>query len=237
MFMYVYEKRSCLMRLIIFVLAIFLIMPYVCAKNINESSINYVEINSEDTADSKYTFDDNAMSGKVVKLKKGTELSISLTTPIDTSTAKENDIVEAVLNNNLVIDNVVAAEQGSIVKGKIIKARSGSSGIRNGKVSIVFDKIITTENRTFNISTKKIDFVVSEEGKWISATKTFMLVLLAAACVVCSGGAGIGAVVIGAFFLGKEIRNKKGSDVMIPALTPIEVAVDSSVNVIGNYQI
>jgi hypothetical protein len=227
------------MRFVLFVLAILLIMPNVYAQDKN-NNIDYAKINSAQVTDSKYTFEDNAMSGKVVKLKKGTELPISLKTPIDTSTAQENDVVEAFLNDKLEIDGTVVAEQGSIVKGKVIKSRNGSSGIKNGKVSIVFDKIITTENRVFNITTKKIDFVVSETGKWISVTRTFLLVLLAGALTVCTGGLGAEILVMGVCALGMEFHNvarKGGTDTMIPALTPVEVAVDSSVNVIGNYEI
>ena len=227
------------MRFVLFVLAILLIMPNVYAQDKN-NNIDYVKINSAQETNSKYTFEDDTMSGKVVKLKKGTELPISLKTPIDTSTVQENDVVEAFLNDKLEIDGTVVAEQGSIVKGKVIKSRNGSSGIKNGKVSIVFDKIITTENRVFNITTKKIDFVISENGKWISVTRTLLLVLLAGALTVCTGGLGAEALIMGVCALGMEIHNiaqKGGTDTMIPALTPVEVAVDSSVNVIGNYEI
>ena len=195
------------MRLILLFLAVLLIMPEVFAQNENKGNTNTVKIDSVQEADSKYTFDDNAMSGKVVKLKKGTELSVSLTTPIDTSTAQENDVVEAILNDELEIDGVIVAEQGSIVKGKIVKARNGSSGIKNGKVSIIFDKIITTENRVIEISTQKIDFLVSESERWISLAKSFGLVILTAALTVCTGGAAIGVAVLGVYYLGMEVRD------------------------------
>ena len=226
------------MRLILFILALILIMPCVFAKNA-ENNADFVKINSgEEQTDSKYTFDDNTLSGKVVKLEKGTELPISLVNPVDTSTIQENDIIDAYLNDKLEIDGTTVAEQGSIVKGKVVKARNGSSGIRNCKVSIIFDKIITTENRIIDISTKKIDFAVSESSRWISLAKSFGLVILTAALTVCSGGAGAEAFVLGVFYLGTNVCNtfkQGGTDVIIPALTTVDIAVDSSVNVIGNY--
>jgi competence protein ComGC len=229
------------MRLVLFVLALLLIMPSVFAQDKNNGKINSVKINSaQEQTDSKYTFDDNTMSGKVVKLEKGTELPISLVNPIDTSTAQENDVVEAFMNDKLEIDGVIVAEQGSIVKGKIIKARNGAESVRNGKVSVIFDKIITTDNKTIDITTKKIDFVVNESSRWITVARDFGLVLLTAALAVCSCGAGAGIVLIELVMWGGELCDaikQGGSDVMIPALTPVEIAIKDSVNVIGNYAI
>ena len=61
------------MRLILLFLAVLLIMPEVFAQNENKGNTNTVKIYSVQEADSKYTFDDDTLSGKVVKLKKGTE--------------------------------------------------------------------------------------------------------------------------------------------------------------------
>ena len=220
------------MRFVLFILALLLIMPSVFAQNKNADDINVVKtVTAEIPADSRYTFDDNVMSGKVVKINKGTELQVSLITPIDTSIAKKNDVIEAALDEDLTVYGAVVAKQGSIVKGRIINVRNGATGIKNGKVSIVFDKIITTEDREINISTKKIDFVVSESSRWFSLAKSFGLVILTAALSVCTGGAALGVAALGVVYLGMEVCDtfkKGGTDVLIPAATPVEAALDSS---------
>ena len=228
------------MRLFLSVLAIFLAIQSCFALD-NQKSINgkvQIDLESADEIGSKYTFDDNVMSGKVVKIKKGTTLPILLQTSLDTSAAQENDEVVAALNEDLKIDGAVVAKQNSILYGKVVKAKHASNFMRGGKVKIKFDKLITTDNKIYTISTKTVDFVVSAEDKLKVITETVMEIVIIAAYAVLTGGAG--AVVVALFMMVTPtgllpIFTKHGNDAIIPAATPMAVSLSSPVNAVATY--
>ena len=178
------------------------------------------------------------MSGKVVKIEKGTELPITLQTPIDTSVTQENDEVAATLNEDLKIDGAVVAKQNSVLYGKVIKAKSASRCMRGGKVKIKFNNLVTTDNQIYSISTKAVEFVVSAEDKMMTIGQTAMQVVLMALYGIATFG--VGAVIVAACFFATPngllpVLTKKGTDAVIPASTPIEVSLDSSLNATATY--
>ena len=186
---------------------------------------------------SKYTFEET-MSGKVVKIKKGTELPIILQTPIDTSTTQENDEVAATLNEDLKIDGAVVAKQNSVLYGKVIKAKSASSCMRGGKVKIKFDKLVTTENQIYTISTKAISFVIATEDKLKIIAESVAEIVIVAAYAVLTGGAA--AVVLALCMMSSSkgflpVLTTHGDDAVIPADTPMEVSLNSSLNAMATY--
>lgn len=227
------------MRFVLCLLLLFLIMPgaFAFGKSAKASDVNL----QVQQADSKYTFEDNndkALNGKVVKLKKGTVIPITLQTPIDTSAAQIDDTVEATLDEDLEYDGAKIAEKGSVLYGTITKARSAKSGMRGGKVTIKFNKMITTNNQIISIASKKIEFIVRQEAGWVTAVKLILTVAVIGAYIVMSGGtavAAIAACVMSGSFGAFEILNTKGTDAVIPVSTPIEVSLDSSLNAMATY--
>ena len=172
------------------------------------------------------------------KIEKGTELPITLQTPIDTSVTQENDEVAATLNKDLMVDGAVVAKKNSVLYGKVIKAKSASNCMRGGKVKIKFDKLVTTDNQIYSISTKAIDFVVSSDDKMATIGQTAIQVVIMALYGIATFG--VGAVVIAACFFATPngllpVLTKKGTDAVIPAATPIEVSLDSSLNAVATY--
>ena len=222
------------MRLVLFILAVFLTFQSCYALDNSTSNTEKLQINE---IGSKYTFEDS-MSGKVVKIKKGTELPVTLQTPIDTSVTQENDEVAATLNEDLKIDGAVVAKQNSVLYGKVIKAKSASNCMRGGKVKIKFDKLVTTDNQIYTISTKAVDFVVSSDDKMMTIGQTTMQIVLMALYGIAT--CGFGAVIVAACFFATPngllpVFTKKGSDAVIPASTPMEVSLDASLNAMATY--
>ena len=222
------------MRLFLFILTFFLTFHSCYA--FDKSQINPENIQTDEIS-SRYTFEET-MNGKVVKIKKGTTIPITLQTQIDTSVTQENDEVAATLNEDLKIDGAVVAKQNSVLYGKVIKAKSASNCMRGGKVKIKFDKLVTTDDKTYTVATKAIDFVVSAEDKIMTISQTVMQVVLIAAYAVLTGG--IGAVVVAACFLVTPngllpVLTKKGTDAIIPASTPMEVSLDASLDATATY--
>ena len=228
------------MRFVLFLFAILFTVQSCYAFEHSEKGPADLRSNIEfaEEQNTRYTFEDNVMSGKVVKIEKGTELPITLQTPIDTSVTQENDEVAATLNKDLMVDGAVVAKKNSVLYGKVIKAKSASNCMRGGKVKIKFDKLVTTDNQIYSISTKAIDFVVSSDDKMATIGQTAIQVVIMALYGIATFG--VGAVVIAACFFATPngllpVLTKKGTDAVIPAATPIEVSLDSSLNAVATY--
>lgn len=218
------------MRIFLFILGIMFAIQSCYALD-NSENIQTDEIGS------KYTFEET-LSGKVVKIKKGTALPITLQTPIDTSTTQEDDEVAATLTEDLKIDGAVVAKQNSVLYGKVVKAKSASNCMRGGKVKIKFDKLVTTENQIYKISTKAINFVVSTKDKLKYITESVLEIVIVAAYAFLTGGAG--AVVVAICMMSSPkgflpIFTRHGDDAVIPISTPMEVSLNTSLDVMATY--
>ena len=225
------------MRIFLMILIMCIIVPSACAfdkqQDTPETSVQ------TQSAEKVYTFEEeDVMSGKVIKLKEGTTLPVILQTPLDTSVTKKNDDVVAMLDEDLVYEGAKIAEKGSLLYGKVTQARSASKYMRGGKVTVDFDKIVTTENKTYRISAQELEFKVQEDGFWIKSGRMVLTIAAVAAYIFFTGGAG--AVVIAALVAtgaGTSALSgiPKGTDAVIPASTPMEVSLDSSLNVVATY--
>lgn len=145
---------------------------------------------------------------------------------------------------DLVYNGVVVFPQGSLVYGTLTKAVHASYGSRNGKVVIQFNQIVTPENKTYAISTDKVDFAVANDGKVKSvvtsaATGAIIGALGGLLYAALSGGdigkataigAGVGA---GTGLAGAAIE--QGVDAEIPSFTELELVLTKSVNVTVSY--
>ena len=114
----------------------------------------------------------NSFSGFIAHIPSGTEIPVYLQNPINTATANVGDVVTAVVSNNVVYNGHVILPQGSIVYGRLSKARHATYGSMNGRVIINFEHIVTPENKKYTISTEEIDFTVSNEGKISTSVKS-----------------------------------------------------------------
>ncbi len=112
------------------------------------------------------------LTGYVEKVVEGSKIRTYLQTPINTANAMVGDAVKAVLTEDWIYNGHLIAPQGSVVIGTLSKAKHATYGSQNGSVSIVFNQLITPENKAYNISTEKIDFHVSNDGKFGSSVST-----------------------------------------------------------------
>ena len=186
----------------------------------------------------------NSLRGAVAQIASGTTLNVYLQTAINTSSANKGDQIIAVLMKDLVYNGNVVFPQGSLVYGTLTKAVHASYGSRNGKVSINFNQIVTPENKTYNISTEKIDFNVSNDGKVTSVVSNAAVGAIVGALgglvyAALSGGdigtaaaigAGVGA---GGALIGSTAE--RGVDAEIPSFTEMEITVTSPFTVSVNY--
>lgn len=183
------------------------------------------------------------MQGFAGKIRSGVRLNVYLQNPINTATAAQGDIVNAVLKEDWLYKGYTVAPQGSILTGSLVKASPAKHGSRNGSVDIVFTKLITPNGKTLDISTQNIEFSVTNEGKVKSAVTATVGMAVAGALIglaiaaltgdtsQLAKGAIIGASVGGGTALVSNVA-QKGVDAEIPAFTDIEIILNKPVSVV-----
>jgi len=207
---------------------------------------------------SKYTFDEptqqstvntavqkkdnTVLKGYVGQVSKGSVFNAYLQTPINTATANIGDNVTAILTEDWVYNGYTVAQQGSTVTGQLTKARHATYGSRNGRVVINFNRVTTPEGKVYDLSTEKIDFTITNEGKiqstvssalkgaLIGAVGGLIVGLLskdANAGISTAIGAGVGA---GTAMAGSALE--KGVDAEIPVYTELELTLTKPLNVV-----
>lgn len=184
------------------------------------------------------------LKGSVVQIASGTKFPVYLQNPINTSSAQKGDRVVAVLTDGLKYNGITVIPQGSLVYGSLTKARPATYGSRNGRVVIEFTQLVTPENKVYQISTDKIDFTVTNDGK---VAKTVSNTLAGAAVGALAGllfaamgdlsfgaaaavGAGVGA---GTSLVGAA--SERGVDAEIPSFTELELTLTKSFSASVSY--
>ena len=197
------------------------------------------------TSQNAYTPRPNTLQGGIAQISAGTTIPVYLQNAINTSTAQVGDNITAVLTQDLKYNNYVIAPQGSVVYGKLAKARSASYGSRSGRVVIVFNQLVTPENQVYNISCEEIDFSVSDEGRVAESAKKAVSSAVVGALVGLLfaafsqdpnylRGAAIGAASAGGISVATSVA-AKGADAEIPSFTELELTLTAPLNVTINY--
>ena len=222
-----------------------------------ENQANKILTNTENNS---YTFTDNTavtttvkssntasnkvLKGYVGQIPKGTMFKSYLQTPVNTATANVGDSIIAILTDDWMYNGSVIAPQGSVLSGTIVKAKSARYGSRNGSVDIDFNTL-QTGKKTYNISTEKIEFDVSNDGKIGKVSKNVLAgaatgALLGLLIGLCNSktsngaataiGAGIGA---GSAIIGSAVE--KGVDAEIPTYTELDITLSKPMNIVISY--
>lgn len=183
------------------------------------------------------------LKGYVAQLASGTKIKVYLQSSINTASAVVGDRIVAVLTQDIKYKGVTVFPQGSVVYGILTKARHATYGSRNGRVVIDFNQIVTPENKTYNISTEKIDFTVTNDGKVAKIASNVAVgaivgslagLLIGAmsghvgAATAIGAGVGAGSAIIGG-------TAERGVDAEIPSFTEMELELTSPVSVTVNY--
>lgn len=189
--------------------------------------------------------------GSVVQIAKGTPLNVYLQESINTAYAQTGTSVSAMLKEDLIVNNSIIVPQGSFIKGKITHAQPAHNPNKNGKVTILFDRMELPNGEVYQINTEKVDFEVDDEGNVSSnvATAAGALVLAAGAGAIlnmgrengksskdnATTGAVVGAGILAVAALGYFLL-KKGKDAEIPQYTELSIELLAPVNVTaGQY--
>ena len=184
--------------------------------------------------------------GYVTQIQSGTKIQAYLQNAINTATASKGDSIVAVLTNGISNNGMEVIPQGSLIYGTLSKARPATYGSRNGRVVIDFNKLVTPDNKTYNISAESIDFTVSNEGKFGESVKSAAGAAAAGAIVGLLFGllssnhdhvwrnAAIGAGV-GAGSSAIYSAAERGVDAEIPSFTEIDITLTQPLSITVGY--
>lgn len=215
----------------------------------NEATNNYVFRDNEpnyyssSNSSSAQKQSSNSLRGYVAKIESGTKLKIYLQSAINTANAVEGDRVIAVISQDLKLNSVSVIPQGSLVYGILTKARHASHGSRNGRVVIDFNQIVTPDGKTYDISTEKIDFTVTNDGKVASVAKDVVVGalvgglagLLIGACTKNIGTATAISAGVGAGVGALSNVAEMGVDAEIPSFTEMEIELTKPLSTNVSY--
>ena len=187
----------------------------------------------------------NVLKGYVGQISEGTIFNAYLKTPLNTATASVGDEVVAVLTEDWVYKSRLVAPQGSLVKGHLSKARHAAYGSRNGRVVIDFESVTTDDGNVYRISTEKIDFTITNEGKinrTVSGVAKGAVIGVVGALIVAAISSATGSDVnwgksmaigagVGAGTAAASAAIERGVDAEIPVFTELEVKLVKPLNV------
>lgn len=185
----------------------------------------------------------NSLKGYVAKIESGTKLKIYLQSAINTANAVEGDRVIGVISEDLIHNGASVIPQGSLVYGILTKARHASHGSRNGRVVIDFNQIVTPDGKTYDISTEKIDFTVTNDGKVASVAKDVLVGAIIGGLAglligACSGNLGAATAISAGVGAGAGALSnvaEMGVDAEIPSFTEMELTLTKSFTTSVSY--
>jgi peptidoglycan hydrolase-like protein with peptidoglycan-binding domain len=165
-------------------------------------------------------------------LPAGTVITVKTTVPLQSSTMTQGQTFEAVIDEDLVVDQMAVIPSGSRVRG-VVALVTKATRQESGVLDIVFDRLILVDGSAFAIQ-GKLTSTDTVERRQIDANPSQRVVLV-------GGRGGIGAAIAGAG--GSSSRNNilgalgamlsEGMDVNVPAGTALAVELERAVTLRG----
>ncbi len=164
-------------------------------------------------------------------LSVGTPLKIRTTVAVDTDRNRVGDLFDAVLDENLVVNNFIIVPRGATVKGKIAYARE--SGKLTGQSQLVLELTeLIANGRSYPLNTSDYSEVGASRGNRTAATVGGTAALGAIIGAIAGGGKGaaIGAASGAAVGTGVQVITR-GQVIKIPAETILEFRLQSPLTI------
>ena len=161
----------------------------------------------------------------------GTTLSVALTTPLSTKTARKGDRFQGQLSSPVVIDGKTAVPAGAMVEGYIVSKVSGSKEIgATPSLSLTFDKLVPSPDYSLAISGQLVQTGKSEAG---ADTAKIAGGAIAGAIIGNQVNSGKGSIIGGVLgaAAGTAAAKNTGAELELPAGTVIGFALDSAIEI------
>jgi hypothetical protein len=168
---------------------------------------------------------------KPIIVPAGTTLSVALTTPLSTKTARKGDRFQGQLSQPVMVDGKTVVPAGAMVEGYVVAKVSGSKEIgATPSLSLTFDKLVPTPDYSVAISGQLVQTGKSEAG---ADTAKIAGGAIAGAIIGNQVNTGKGSVIGGVLgaAAGAAAAKNTGSEVELPAGTVVGFALDSAIEI------
>lgn len=88
-------------------------------------------------------------------LPSGLKVNLSLTSPINSESLEKDDRISATVTEDVIADDKILAEKGSIAYGTAIKSEEAKNGYKSGEIVIEFDKILTPQGKEIGMKSSQ----------------------------------------------------------------------------------
>jgi len=170
-----------------------------------------------------------------VTVPQGTEVHVTLSTPVGSETSQVGDSLTATTTAPVVVGDRVAIPMGSTIHGRVTEVLSGTKGLdiseKGGAVVLSFDEVTTPQGYSTPISAS-ITSIAKSKGKTagIIGGSAAGGALLGKILGGSSKDAAVGAVVGGG--IGTAIAaGTKGKELKIPAGTDLTMILDQALTI------
>jgi hypothetical protein len=168
---------------------------------------------------------------KPIIVPAGTMLSAELITPLSTKTARKGDRFQAKLGAPVIVDGQTAVPAGALVEGYVVEKVSGSKEIGAiPSLTLTFDKLVPTPDYSVAISGQLVQAGKSEAG---ADTAKIAGGAIAGAIIGHQVNKDKGSIIGGVLgaAAGTAAAKNTGSEVELPAGTPVGFVLNSAVEV------
>jgi len=172
-----------------------------------------------------------------VTVPRGTELQVTLSTDIGSATSRAGDTLTATTGVPVLVGDRVAIPMGSTIYGHVTGVTSATKGLdiseKGGVVAISFDTVTTPGGVSTPLSAS-LTRIATSGGKTAGITGGSAAggALLGKILGGSSKDAAIGAVLGGAIGTGIA-AGTEGSEVAVPAGTPLALTLDEPLTIVG----
>jgi hypothetical protein len=164
-----------------------------------------------------------------VNIPAGTQLSLVLETPLSSATSNPGDRVEARVERAMSDDGRVLLPGGTVLKGRVVDARSSGRVKGRARLAVAFDQIVV-RGRTQPLATTEIEATAADSHERDAAVVGGGAAAGAIIGAITGGGSGAkkGAIIGGVAGTGAVLATK-GKEIDLPAGSRWTVRVKDAV--------
>lgn len=165
-------------------------------------------------------------------LPSGLKVNLSLTSPINSESLEKDDRISATVTEDVIADDKILAEKGSIAYGTAIKSEEAKNGYKSGEIVIEFDKILTPQGKEIGMKSSQSIHKKTKAHETAQKAKTLAVsAILGVGMVAMLGPVGVAgwiatAIVgtVGGLGFGLEaIATTKGEEIELNEGEPLHI--------------
>lgn len=172
-----------------------------------------------------------AQTDSIYRLPAGTRIRLKMDDPISSDISAANDTFTTTIAKSVVLRETVVLPAGTVIEGRIVKAKAAASGGRGGQLEIMLETLKLPEGEKRQIEgvpVNELKAASSGAGSILSIAGGTALGALLGAVTKTSNGALIGAGIGAGAGTGVALL-KKGKDVRIKRSEEFEIELKKEV--------